>query len=53
MSSTFAAQTVATGLSTETEVTEVSAGWRWWGEQPDAWFVVVHGELLAEVRSCT
>lgn len=49
VSSSFAAQAVEAGLATETELAQVAAGWRWWGEQPDAWFVVVHGELLAEV----
>ncbi|GAA3709269.1 methyltransferase domain-containing protein [Microlunatus aurantiacus] len=47
--SDFAAQALQAGLSDATELAELSAGWRWWGDQPDAWFAVLHGELLAEV----
>lgn len=47
--SDFATQALAAGLSDETELAELSAGWRWWGDQPDAWFAVLHGELLARI----
>ncbi len=47
--SDFATQALAGGLADEAELEELSAGWRWWGDQPDAWFAVLHGELLARV----
>jgi ubiquinone/menaquinone biosynthesis C-methylase UbiE len=47
--SAFATQAVEAGLADPAELAELSAGWRWWGDQPDAWFAVLHGELLAEV----
>ena len=47
--SDFATQALATGLADAAELAELSAGWRQWGEHPDAWFAVLHGELLAEV----
>ncbi|WP_460840667.1 methyltransferase domain-containing protein [Nocardioides marmoraquaticus] len=28
----------------------IAAAWREWGAHPEAWFVVVHGELLARVQ---
>jgi ubiquinone/menaquinone biosynthesis C-methylase UbiE len=47
VSSAFAAQAQEGGLADRTELEELSAGFRWWAEQPDAWFAVLHGELLA------
>ncbi len=47
--SDFATQAVAAELADPAELDELAAGWRWWGDQPDAWFAVLHGELLAEV----
>ncbi len=29
------------------ELEEISAAWRAWAADPDGWFVVLHGELLA------
>lgn len=29
------------------ELAEIAAGWRRWAEHPDAWFSVLHGEVLA------
>ncbi len=49
VSSDFARQAVEGGLADSAELAELSAGWRWWGDQPDAWFAVLHGELLATV----
>lgn len=45
--SSFAEQAVATGLATTSEIQEMSDAWRAWGAHPDAWFVMVHGEILA------
>jgi len=45
---TFLAQAAEHGLD-EAGVREVAGAWRAWGEHPDAWFSVPHGELLVRV----
>ena len=35
------------GLATPEELSDVAAGWRAWLAHPDAWFSVIHGEVLA------
>lgn len=45
--SAFAEQAVAGGLSDAAELGELARAWRVWGEQPGAWFSVLHGEVLA------
>ena len=45
--SAFAEQAVARGLSDPAELAALAQGWRSWAEEPDAWFSVLHGELLA------
>jgi ubiquinone/menaquinone biosynthesis C-methylase UbiE len=45
--STFADQAVALGLSDTVELEALARAWREWGEQPGAWFSVLHGEALA------
>lgn len=47
--SAFATQALDAGLADRAELDELAAGFRHWGEQPDAWFAVLHGELLAVV----
>ena len=47
--SAFAEQAVGHGLSDPDELARLAAGWRRWGTRPDAWFSVLHGELLVEV----
>ncbi len=42
-------QIVHYGLADRSEVLEIAAAWRRWAEQPDAYFSVPHGELLARV----
>jgi hypothetical protein len=42
----FTAQAAEAGVSAD-EVAAMAAGWRSWGADPDAWFLVPHGELLA------
>lgn len=44
--SSFAHQAVDRGLATEAGLTELSAAWRRWGGEPDAWFTILHGEIL-------
>nr|WP_245528978.1 methyltransferase domain-containing protein [Beutenbergia cavernae] len=45
--SAFAAHAKKTGLADDAELARLAAGFREWGEDPDGWFVVVHGEVLA------
>ena len=45
--SAFAEQAVNYALSTEDELDAISATWRSWSQQPDAFFVVLHAELIA------
>jgi hypothetical protein len=46
-SSAFAEQVVGQGLATAAELAALGAGWREWGQRPEAWFSVLHGEVLA------
>ena len=45
--SAFAEQALAYGLSTEAELAELAAAWRAWAEAPDAFFSVLHVEVIA------
>lgn len=54
-SSTWAARTTTTrladgalaaGLATRDDLAAMAEAWRAWAAQPDAWFAVLHGELL-------
>lgn len=47
--SAFAEQAVEAGLATPADIDEIAAAWREWGAQPDAWFGMLHGEILARV----
>ena len=47
VSSSLATQAVAYGIADAPELASVAAGWRSWADQPDAVFVVLHGEVLA------
>ncbi len=49
LSSSFAEQAVSYGIASEAELAEVAEGWRAWAPDPDAVFVVIHGEVLARV----
>ena len=44
--STFAHQAVEQGLSTSAELAELAQAWLRWGQLSDAWFSVLHGEIL-------
>jgi len=44
--SAIARQAVTEGLATETELREIAEGWRRWATHPDAWYAVLHGEIL-------
>lgn len=47
MQSSFAEQAVEYGLSTTDELSAISSAWRRWLVQDDAFFAVLHAELLA------
>ncbi|PFH56036.1 hypothetical protein XA68_17176 [Ophiocordyceps unilateralis] len=48
--SNFAKTAVEAGLSTEPELRETAEVWRRWGEQKDAWFSFLHGEVICRKR---
>lgn len=39
-------QAVSGGYATPSELEQIAAGWLEWGRAPDAWFAVLHGEIL-------
>ena len=45
--SAIATQAVEIGAATEAELQEMAAAWRKWTTEPDGWFAVLHGEILA------
>ena len=47
VASNFAAQAIAHGLADEVALELLADAWREWGTQPDGWFAVLHGEVLA------
>jgi SAM-dependent methyltransferase len=44
--SDLARQVVADGLATGDDLHRISQGWREWADAPDAWFTVLHGEII-------
>ena len=49
VSSLFARQAVEYGITTDGDLATISEGWKRWADDADAVFVVVHGEILADV----
>ena len=47
VSSNFAKQAIAHGLADEVGLELLADAWREWGDEPDGWFAVLHGEVLA------
>jgi hypothetical protein len=45
--SSFARQAVEYGLSDDAELAAIAGAWRHWADQPDGFFMVPHGEVLA------
>jgi ubiquinone/menaquinone biosynthesis C-methylase UbiE len=45
--SSFATQAVEYCLSDAAELARIATAWRRWAEQPDGWYAVLHGEILA------
>ncbi|MDH4066826.1 MAG: methyltransferase domain-containing protein [Acidobacteriota bacterium] len=47
MQSHLAEQAVAGGYATSADLSRMADAWRAWASHPDAWFAVIHGEILA------
>ena len=45
--SAFASQALTYGLTTPDELDSLASGFLSWADDPDGWFVVLHGEVLA------
>ena len=48
-STAYGQQAIADGRTTQSELTEVARALRAWADEPDGWFVVVHGEILCRI----
>jgi len=46
VASSFAAQAVASGLSTQDDLERMSRAFLVWRDSADGWFLVPHGEIL-------
>ncbi|KAF8838655.1 methyltransferase-UbiE family [Paxillus ammoniavirescens] len=44
--STFATQAVDKGLATEQKLERLAQHWREWGKKEDAWYALLHGEIV-------
>lgn len=49
LESAYAGRAVEGGHATTERLRAVSAAWREWGERPEGWFAVLHGEILCRV----
>ncbi|WP_434061980.1 class I SAM-dependent methyltransferase [Actinotalea lenta] len=49
LESTFAQHALQHGLADQVLLEEISDAWRDWGQEPDGWFAMLHGELLARL----
>ncbi|MEU5271381.1 class I SAM-dependent methyltransferase [Streptomyces hygroscopicus] len=49
VASAYARLAVDGGHATEEELRAIADAWRTWGEAPDGWFAVLHGEILCRV----
>ncbi|MFM9372282.1 class I SAM-dependent methyltransferase [Streptomyces sp. Da 82-17] len=47
--SAYARRATEGGHADEAQLAEIADAWRTWGEAPDGWFAVLHGELLCRV----
>nr|WP_225753784.1 methyltransferase domain-containing protein [Actinotalea sp. Marseille-Q4924] len=48
-SSGFAEHALREGLADDVALESLAEAWREWGEAPDGWFAILHGELIARV----
>ncbi len=53
LKSSFAETTMHGGFASWRDLTRISDAWRMWGEHEDAWFAILHGEMLCHVRKVT
>jgi SAM-dependent methyltransferase len=53
VSSTFAQQALIHGLATREQLEDISTAWRRWGDNDDAWFAILHGEILCRVAAAS
>ena len=44
--SSYAANAIGGGHATSEDLARIADGWRAWAADPDAWFAVLHGEIL-------
>jgi hypothetical protein len=49
--SSLAAQLVDHDLATAADLARFAEAWRGWAASSDGWFAVIHGEVLARVRT--
>ncbi len=47
LESSLARQLVDDGAATRAELEQISAAWTAWADDPDGWFSLVHGEIIA------
>lgn len=47
--SSFATQSLETGIATDADLAQISTAWREWVAAADGWFAVPHGEIIATV----
>jgi ubiquinone/menaquinone biosynthesis C-methylase UbiE len=43
----FVAQAIEAGVARLADLQEIGSGWRHWALDPDGWFVLTHGEIIA------
>lgn len=46
----YGVRALAAGLVDEQGIDEIAGAWLEWAEDPDAWFMIAHGELIAAVE---
>jgi 2-polyprenyl-3-methyl-5-hydroxy-6-metoxy-1,4-benzoquinol methylase len=47
--SSFADRSLGLGLADRDALERISAGWRAWSVEPDGWFAILHGEIIARI----
>ncbi|MFV0258700.1 MAG: methyltransferase domain-containing protein, partial [Acidimicrobiales bacterium] len=47
LTSSVADLALARGLTDRAELESISAAWQDWGQRPDGWFMIPHGEIIA------